>query len=175
MRIINHISGPSKGESIGLRDALPPCLPMAMPASAAVRYVGYLNHPVEDRWMPQSPLDVNVHFHGFQGARRSGKHCFCRRSARRCTRSEYHLVVPRSQPPGTYFYHPHVQSARRAIRSPRAAWRVRGSSSRTLRRLRRGCRAHRCPALPLAVRLRQACLHRTSRRSTAAAAAHQPH
>ncbi len=109
VRIINDIAGPSKGESIA-SDAIPPCLPMAMPASPAVRYVGYLNHQLEDRWMPQSPLDVNVHFHGFQGPA-DQENIFLSTLSMPAHACEYHLIVPRSQPPGTYFYHPHVHGA----------------------------------------------------------------
>jgi len=107
LRVVNDISGPAKGESVA-SSALPACAPaMAKPGSGAAAYVGYLNHPVEDRWMPKLALDTNIHLHGFEGPA-AQENVFLSTLSTPMHACEYHITIPATQPPGTYIYHPHV-------------------------------------------------------------------
>ncbi len=106
LRIANDISGQSRGEFVS-SNALPPCTPMAMPPATVLHYVGYLNHQLDDRWMPKLAVDTNVHLHGFQGSALQ-ENVFLSTLSTPMRACEYHIDIPRSQPPGTYFYHPHV-------------------------------------------------------------------
>ena len=171
VRIINDISGPSKGESIA-SDALPPCLPMAMPASRR-RSIRRLPQPPgrgpvdaakparRQRPLPRVP-----------GARRSGKHLLVDAQHAGCTRASItsSFRVRNRQERISII---RTSTALRAIRS-QAASRVRGSSSRTLRRLRR----LPSTSLPCATAGRSAtttCLHPTSRRLTLRLRRIKPH
>ncbi|MBV8155774.1 MAG: multicopper oxidase domain-containing protein [Candidatus Eremiobacteraeota bacterium] len=106
LRIANDISGQSPGEFVA-SNALPPCEPMPMPHAETVQYVGYLNHSIDDMWMPKLAVDTNIHLHGFQGPA-IAENIFLSTLSTAMRACEYHIDVPRSQPPGTYFYHPHV-------------------------------------------------------------------
>lgn len=109
VRIVNEIAGPSAGADVA-SSAIPPCKPMPMPPAPVVHYVGYLNHVLDDRWMPKIPLDTNIHLHGFQGPA-SQEDVFLSTLSTPEHACEYAITVPRSQPPGTYFYHPHAHGA----------------------------------------------------------------
>lgn len=109
MRVANEISAPSRGLTVA-SNAIPACMPMPMPPAPVVHYVGYLNHEMDDRWMPKIPLDTNLHLHGFQGAA-SEENVFLSTLSTPEHACEYSITVPRSQPPGTYFYHPHAHGA----------------------------------------------------------------
>lgn len=106
LRIVNDISTPSKGESVA-SSALPACRPMSMPAVPDAHYVGYLNREMDDRWMPKLSLDTNIHLHGFEGPA-DQENVFLSTLSTPMHACEYSIVVPSTQPPGTYFYHPHV-------------------------------------------------------------------
>jgi len=106
LRIANDILGQSRGEFVA-SNVLPACMPMAMPPAKVVHYVGYLNHPIDDVYMPKLAVDTNIHLHGFQGPA-SQENIFLSTLSTPMHACEYHIDVPRTQPPGTYFYHPHV-------------------------------------------------------------------
>lgn len=109
IRIVNDIAGPSPGESVP-STALPPCKPMPMPAVSVHHWVGYLNHVVDDRDFEMQPLDTNLHLHGFEGPA-SEENVFLSTLSTKMHACEYHITIPRSQPPGTYLYHPHAHGA----------------------------------------------------------------
>jgi FtsP/CotA-like multicopper oxidase with cupredoxin domain len=109
IRIANDISGQSPGEFVA-SSALPPCMPMPMPPTKLVHYVGYLNHQIDDMWMPKLAVDTNIHLHGFQGPAIQ-ENVFLSTLSTPMHACEYHIDIPQTQPPGTYFYHPHVHGA----------------------------------------------------------------
>jgi FtsP/CotA-like multicopper oxidase with cupredoxin domain len=109
VRIVNDISGPSRGEAVA-STALPACMPMAMPAPTTNHYVGYLNHTIDDQWMHVPAVDTNLHLHGFQGPA-SEEDIFLSTLSTPMHACEYHLTIPRTQPLGTYMYHPHAHGA----------------------------------------------------------------
>ncbi len=106
LRIANDISTQSRGEFVA-SSALSPCMPMPMPAVPVVHYVGYLNHQIDDRYMPKLAVDTNIHLHGFQGPAIQ-ENIFLSTLSTPMHACEYHIDIPQTQPPGTYFYHPHV-------------------------------------------------------------------
>ncbi|MGZ5231264.1 MAG: multicopper oxidase family protein [Burkholderiales bacterium] len=99
----------SKNEIVS-STAIPQCMPMPMAAAPVIHYVGYLNHPIDDRYMSVPPLDTNIHLHGFEGPA-DQENVFLSTLSTPVHACEYHITVPRTQPPGTYFYHPHVHGA----------------------------------------------------------------
>lgn len=109
LRIVNDITTQSKGEFVA-SSALPACMPMAMPNAPVTHYVGYLNHTIDDRYMAVAPVDTNIHLHGFEGPA-SEENVFLSTLSTPMHACEYHMRIPRTQPPGTYFYHPHVHGA----------------------------------------------------------------
>lgn len=109
LRIVNDVTTASKGERVS-STAITPCMPMAMPVVPAVRYTGYLNHTIDDRYMPMSPIDSNIHLHGFRGPA-AQEDVFLSTLSTPMHACEYRITIPRAQPPGTYFYHPHVHGA----------------------------------------------------------------
>ena len=106
LRIANDISSQSRGE-FAASNALPPCMPMAMPHAEVSHHTGYLNHQIDDMWMPKLAVDTNIHLHGFQGPA-SQENIFLSTLSTPMHACEYQIDIPKSQPPGTYFYHPHV-------------------------------------------------------------------
>ncbi len=109
IRIVNDIVGPSKGEGVA-STAIPPCMPMAMPAPVTHHYVGYLNHTIDDRYMKVPPVDTNLHLHGFEGPE-SEENIFLSTLSTPMHACEYHVTIPATQPAGTYMYHPHAHGA----------------------------------------------------------------
>ncbi|MEO6912492.1 MAG: multicopper oxidase domain-containing protein, partial [Candidatus Baltobacteraceae bacterium] len=111
LRIVNDITTQSKGERVA-STTLPKCIPAAMPMTEGSlnQYVGYLNHPLDDRYMKTKPIDTNIHLHGFEGPA-DQENIFLSTLSTPMHACEYHITIPRSQPPGTYFYHPHVHGA----------------------------------------------------------------
>lgn len=109
IRIVNDISGPSKGEQVA-STAIPACMPMAMPAPKTHHYVGYLNHTIDDQWMHLAPVDTNLHLHGFEGPE-SEENIFLSSLSTPMHACEYHVTIPPTQPAGTYMYHPHTHGA----------------------------------------------------------------
>ncbi|MGH7757021.1 MAG: multicopper oxidase domain-containing protein [Vulcanimicrobiaceae bacterium] len=109
LRIVNDIDGPSKGELVP-STAMLPCAPMPMPKAPVVHYVGYLNHVIDDRWMPKVAVDTNIHLHGFEGPA-AEENIFLSTLSTPLHACEYHITIPRTQPPGTYIYHPHIHGA----------------------------------------------------------------
>jgi FtsP/CotA-like multicopper oxidase with cupredoxin domain len=107
MRIVNDISGQAKGESVPTT-GLPPCEPMMMPMDAPVEHwMGYLNHIIDDRRMPISGIDTNLHLHGFEGPA-AMENVFLSTLSTPMHACEYDITIPLTQPPGTYLYHPHA-------------------------------------------------------------------
>jgi FtsP/CotA-like multicopper oxidase with cupredoxin domain len=109
IRIVNDLTTPSKGEHVA-STAIPACMPMAMPAPITVHYVGYLNHTIDDRHMHVRPVDTNLHLHGFEGPA-SEENIFLSTLSTPMHACEYHITIPRTQPPGTYLYHPHAHGS----------------------------------------------------------------
>lgn len=109
LRVVNDISSQSRGEFVA-SSALPPCTPMAMPPAPVHHYVGYLNHIIDDRFVKVAPVDTNFHLHGFIGPA-SQEDIFLSTLSTPMHACEYHVTIPPTQPPGTYFYHPHSHGA----------------------------------------------------------------
>jgi suppressor of ftsI len=105
IRVVNDISGPSKGEHV-VSTAIPACMPMAMPPPTTNHYVGYLNHTIDDRYMHVPPIDTNIHLHGYQGPANE-ENVFLSTLSTPMHACEYHITIPVTQPAGTYMYHPH--------------------------------------------------------------------
>lgn len=105
VRIVNDIASPSEGESVSA-SAIPPCTPMAMQAAPVQHFIGYLSHVIDERAMDMQPIDTNIHFHGFEGAS-VDDNIFLSTLSTPMHACEYTINIPKTQPPGTYFYHPH--------------------------------------------------------------------
>ena len=107
VRIVNELDGPASGATIAA-SALPHCGPMPMPQMAPQLSLGYMNHTIRSQPMPpMADNDVNMHFHGFEGAA-SQENVFLSSLSTREHACEFELTIPQTQPPGTYFYHPHA-------------------------------------------------------------------
>jgi FtsP/CotA-like multicopper oxidase with cupredoxin domain len=109
LRVVNEIAAPSAAEHIA-STAIPACMPMAMPTPVTNHYVGYLNHTIDDRWMRLSPVDTNIHLHGYEGPE-SEENIFLSTLSTPMHACEYHLTIPPTQPAGTYMYHPHAHGS----------------------------------------------------------------
>ncbi len=109
IRIVNDIAGQSPGESVPSTE-ITPCKPMDMPPTPVEHWVGYLNHVIDDRNFEMQPLDTNLHLHGFEGPA-SEENVFLSTLSTPMHACEYRITIPRSQPPGTYLYHPHAHGA----------------------------------------------------------------
>lgn len=106
MRIVNELSGPAKGAAMAA-SAIPPCSPAPMKMAQPRAFTGYLNHAFYAHYAQMKPTDVNIHLHGFQGPA-SQENVFLSTLSTPAHACEYDITVPRTQPPGTYFYHPHT-------------------------------------------------------------------
>lgn len=106
IRIVNEIKGPAKGAEMAA-GALAPCAPAPMMMQKPRVFTGYLNHPIYARAMAMPPLDVNLHLHGFQGPA-SQENVFLSTLSTPAHACEYNITIPKTQPIGTYFYHPHA-------------------------------------------------------------------
>lgn len=106
IRLVNEISGPAPGATMKA-STLAPCMPAPMTDEKIVAYSGYLNHTVYARIMKMEPLDVNLHFHGFEGPPEQ-ENVFLSTLSTPAHACEYDVTIPSAQPPGTYFYHPHA-------------------------------------------------------------------
>ena len=107
VRIVNELDGPARGATMPA-SALATCKPQTMQPMPVHRYTGYMNHTIFARAMPaMHDTDVNLHMHGFEGPPQQDDVFLSTASSpdRAC---EYVFTVPRTQPPGTYFYHPHA-------------------------------------------------------------------
>lgn len=109
IRIVNDIASQSAGEFVSSRD-IPPCKPMKMPSATVTLYSGYLNHTIEDRYLPMTATDTNIHLHGFQGPP-SEEDVFLSTLSTPMHACEYAITIPPTQPPGTYFYHSHAHGS----------------------------------------------------------------
>src|SRR5579863_192803 len=109
IRIVNDIAGQSRGERAASTQ-IPDCMPMAMPPIQTLHHAGYLNHTIDDRYMPVSVLDTNLHLHGFEGPA-SEENIFLSTLSTPMHACEYRVTIPRTQPPGTYVYHPHLHGS----------------------------------------------------------------
>ncbi|MGB9428650.1 MAG: multicopper oxidase domain-containing protein [Gammaproteobacteria bacterium] len=109
IRIADDIAGQSRGESVA-STALPPCKPMQMPAAPVQHYIGYLNHIAVDRYFHSPATDTNLHLHGFEGPAFE-ENVFLSSLSTPMHACEYHVTIPRTQPPGTYLYHPHAHGS----------------------------------------------------------------
>ncbi len=109
LRIVNDIFGPSRGGQVS-SSLIPPCKPMPMPSAKTTHYVGYLNHTIDDRYMPVHPGDTNIHLHGFEGPA-DEENIFLSTLSTPMHACEYRVTIPGTQPPGLYMYHPHSHGA----------------------------------------------------------------
>ncbi len=112
IRLVNDLDGPSPGASVP-STAIPPCKPMHMPPAPVQHWVGYLNHVIDDRFLKifkVKPIDTNLHLHGFEGPA-SEENVFLSTLGTPMHACEYNVTIPRTQPPGTYIYHPHAHGA----------------------------------------------------------------
>lgn len=106
LRMVNEISGPAKGASLPA-SAILPCKPAAMPAMMPQKFVGYMNHTIYASQMNMRDVDVNIHLHGFEGPALQ-ENVFLSTLSTPMHACEYDITIPKTQPPGTYFYHPHA-------------------------------------------------------------------
>ena len=107
IRIVNEIGGPATGATMAA-SALPPCSPMQMAMSESHAFPGYLNHTqYYEANSAAKPTDVNLHLHGFQGPA-SQENVFLSTLSTPAHACEYAITIPKTQPVGTYFYHPHA-------------------------------------------------------------------
>jgi FtsP/CotA-like multicopper oxidase with cupredoxin domain len=107
IRIVNELDGRAKGAALPA-SAVPSCMPMTMAMAqsrAAPGYLGHTQHYQADSAM--QPTDVNLHLHGFQGPA-SEENVFLSTLSTPAHACEYVITIPKSQPAGTYFYHPHA-------------------------------------------------------------------
>jgi FtsP/CotA-like multicopper oxidase with cupredoxin domain len=109
VRIVNDLAGASRGENVSSAK-IPSCMPMPMPKAATQHHVGYLNHTIDDRWMKHGGVDTNLHLHGFEGPP-AQENIFLSSLSTPMHACEYRVTIPRTQPPGTYMYHPHAHGA----------------------------------------------------------------
>ncbi|MGH8361888.1 MAG: multicopper oxidase domain-containing protein, partial [Gammaproteobacteria bacterium] len=72
--------------------------------------MGYLNHVIDDRYFAPKPIDTNLHLHGFEGPA-SEENIFLSTLSTPMHACEYRVTIPRTQPPGTYLYHPHAHGS----------------------------------------------------------------
>jgi FtsP/CotA-like multicopper oxidase with cupredoxin domain len=108
-RLVNAMHGKTGGQDVS-SSAIMPCMPMAMPTPQKMMQAGYFNHPVVDLVARMPWYDTNIHFHGFQGPAVQ-EDIFVSTLSTPMHACEYHLAIPMTQPPGTYFYHPHAHGA----------------------------------------------------------------
>jgi FtsP/CotA-like multicopper oxidase with cupredoxin domain len=107
IRIVNEISGPAKGATMAA-SALLPCMPMKMAMGDMHSARGYLNHvQYYGANTYAKPLDVNLHLHGFQGPAPQ-ENIFLSTLSTPAHACEFTITIPKTQPVGTYFYHPHA-------------------------------------------------------------------
>ncbi len=106
IRLVNEISGPAPGSKMKA-SALAPCMPAPMTDAMVATFSGYLNHTIYARAMKIEPLDVNLHLHGFEGPPEQ-ENVFLSTLSTPSRACEYDITIPSTQPPGTYFYHPHA-------------------------------------------------------------------
>ncbi|HTU83556.1 MAG TPA: multicopper oxidase domain-containing protein, partial [Candidatus Acidoferrales bacterium] len=109
LRVVNEISGPSKAAWVA-SNAIPQCMPMPMPPAVTNHYVGYLNHTIDDRWMPVVPVDTNIHLHGYEGPA-SEENIFLSTLSTPLHACEFNITIPATQPVGTFMYHPHAHGS----------------------------------------------------------------
>ncbi len=108
LRMVNGLAGPAPGLTMSA-SALPRCLPKAMAPMPPRPFVGYLDHTIYARQMPMPDIDVNLHLHGFEGPPQQ-ENVFLSTLSTPAHACEYDITIPRSQPPGTYYYHPHAHA-----------------------------------------------------------------
>jgi FtsP/CotA-like multicopper oxidase with cupredoxin domain len=106
IRLVNELGRPAPGATQSAR-TLATCKPSAMPAMPSQAYAGYMNHVIQARSMSMKDTDVNLHLHGFQGAPEE-ENVFLSTLSTPAHACEYDITIPRTQPPGTYFYHAHA-------------------------------------------------------------------
>ncbi len=106
VRIVNEISTPAAGAHVAA-SALTQCMPAAMAMPKTTAFVGYLNHMMYASYAPMSDTDVNLHLHGFEGPPEQ-ENIFLSTLSSSAHACEYDVTIPRTQPFGTYFYHPHA-------------------------------------------------------------------
>lgn len=107
LRLINDLPAPAPSSAYA--PTLQPCMPMPMPTQHAKTqvFVGYLNHTFQPHFVPMRATDVNLHLHGFQGPPQQ-EDVFLSTLSTPAHACEYDITIPETQPPGTYFYHPHA-------------------------------------------------------------------
>ena len=107
IRLINDLASVAPASANAA--VLQACMPMAMPMTpqAPRTFIGYLNHTFQPHFTRMDANDVNLHLHGFQGPA-SQEDVFLSTLSTPAHACEYDVTIPLTQPPGTYFYHPHA-------------------------------------------------------------------
>ena len=105
IRLVNDISSQAKGEFVNA-SSLPHCAPMPIHEGPLEHFSGYLNHTVDFRPVNMKPVDTNLHVHGFEGSPYEDN-IFLSTLSSPMHACEYVYHLPATQPPGTYYYHPH--------------------------------------------------------------------
>lgn len=105
IRLVNDVPSQAKGEFVNAA-ALPRCMPMPVHEGPVEHFAGYLNHIVDERPVEMKPVDTNLHMHGFEGSEAEDD-IFLSTLSSPMHACEYVYRLPLTQPPGTYFYHPH--------------------------------------------------------------------
>ena len=106
LRLVNELSNPAPAAAMSAA-RLAKCQPASMPQVKPQIFSGYLHHALYARDMTMEPTDVNIHLHGFQGPAEQ-ENVFLSTLSTPARACEYELTIPRTQPPGTYIYHPHA-------------------------------------------------------------------
>ena len=109
IRVVNDIASQSPGENAP-STAIPACKPMQMPPAPVEHWIGYLNHVIDDRYFSVKATDTNLHLHGFEGPAPE-ENVFLSTLSTPMHACEYRVTIPRTQPPGTYLYHPHAHGS----------------------------------------------------------------
>lgn len=106
IRLVNELQGPAPGAAMSAK-ALAACKPSVMPPMPERSFVGYMNHQIQSGSMDAKDVDANLHMHGFQGPP-SQENVFLSTLSTPAHACEFVLTIPKTQPPGTYFYHTHA-------------------------------------------------------------------
>ncbi|HET7815090.1 MAG TPA: multicopper oxidase domain-containing protein, partial [Candidatus Baltobacteraceae bacterium] len=105
LRLINELPRKKHGHDMQMPQRASSCAPMAMTGPKPRKFMGYLNHVAYERYVAMPDEDVNIHLHGFTGPPSQENVFLSSVTSRAC---DYDITIPRTQIPGTYYYHPHA-------------------------------------------------------------------
>ncbi|MDE2483424.1 MAG: multicopper oxidase family protein [bacterium] len=107
IRVVDELVGNASGATMPA-SKLQPCMPkMTMKYGPQRHFVGYMGHEMIERPTIATDIDVNLHMHGFEGSPNQDD-VFESALSTPAHACEYVFTIPPTQPPGTYFYHPHA-------------------------------------------------------------------